>query len=392
MTNTAPSMLDGAHVALGVTGSIAAVRGVELVHELRRWGANVRVVMSPAATNIVDPWALEFASDTDVVTEITGSVEHVDLCGADGWADVFAIAPATANTVGKVAAAIDDTPVTTTATTAIGSGIPLVLAPAMHAPMYDHPTVVENLEALEDRHDAIVVAPRHEEGKAKIADHEAIGLAIARARGPTPLEGRHVAVSSGATAEAIDPVRLLTTRASGRTGRAVAKGLYVLGADVTLLHAGSADRPYARVVEVESAADLREATVALASEVDAYVAAAAVGDFTTEPREAKIPSGEPITLELSPTPKVIGAVREAAPELPIVGFKVETDRSEDALVDAARSLQDRHDLSFVVANHAGVMGASDTRVLVVDGDMVEPIEDAKRRVGLAIARRVADRL
>ncbi|MFB6129935.1 MAG: flavoprotein, partial [Salinigranum sp.] len=131
-------MLAGANVALGVTGSIAAVKTVELAHELRRNGASVRGVMTDSARGIINPWALQFATDRDVVTEITGAVEHVELCGRSGWADVLLVAPATANTVGKVAAAIDDTPVTTCATTALGADVPVVVAPAMHEPMYDH--------------------------------------------------------------------------------------------------------------------------------------------------------------------------------------------------------------------------------------------------------------
>lgn len=141
-------MLEGVNVALGVTGSIAAVKVVELAHELRRRGASVRAVMTDAATGIIHPWAVEFATDDDAVTEITGRVEHVDLCGRDGWADVFLVAPATANTVGKIAAAIDDSPVTTTATTALGAGVPVVVAPAMHEPMYDHPGVLDAIERV----------------------------------------------------------------------------------------------------------------------------------------------------------------------------------------------------------------------------------------------------
>ncbi|MFB6310737.1 MAG: flavoprotein, partial [Salinirussus sp.] len=109
-------MFAGTNVALGVTGSIAAVRTVELAHEFRRQGAAVRAVTTSAAESIIHPWALEFATGREPVTEITGAVEHVELCGTDGWADVLVIAPATANTVGKIAAAIDDTPVTTCAT------------------------------------------------------------------------------------------------------------------------------------------------------------------------------------------------------------------------------------------------------------------------------------
>ncbi|MFT4945429.1 MAG: phosphopantothenoylcysteine decarboxylase/phosphopantothenate--cysteine ligase, partial [Halovenus sp.] len=142
-------MLDGLHVALGVSGSIAAVKTVELAHELRRQGAEVRAVTTPAAEGILHPWSLEYATDNPVVTEITGRVEHVELCGVDGWADVLLLAPATANTVGKVAAAVDDTPVTTCATTALGADLPVVIVPAMHEPMYDHPGVIDAIDRVE---------------------------------------------------------------------------------------------------------------------------------------------------------------------------------------------------------------------------------------------------
>src|SRR6056297_2234813 len=142
-------MLQGVNVALGVSGSIAAVKVVELAHELRRRGAAVRGVMTESAQGIIHPWAVEFATGNDVVTELTGSVEHVELCGREGWADVLLLAPATANTVGKIASAVDDTPVTTCATTALGADVPVVVAPAMHEPMYDHPGVLDAVGTVE---------------------------------------------------------------------------------------------------------------------------------------------------------------------------------------------------------------------------------------------------
>ncbi|WP_324603261.1 flavoprotein, partial [Halarchaeum acidiphilum] len=184
-------MLEGVNVALGVTGSIAAVKVVELAHELRRRGASVRAVMTESARGIIDPRAVAFATEHEVATEITGAVEHVELCGREGWADVYLIAPATANTVGKVAAAVDDTPVTTAATTALGADVPVVVAPAMHEPMYDHPGVLESLERVESW-GVDVVDPRVEEGKAKIATVDAICLDVARAVGERPLDGERV--------------------------------------------------------------------------------------------------------------------------------------------------------------------------------------------------------
>jgi phosphopantothenoylcysteine decarboxylase/phosphopantothenate--cysteine ligase len=381
-------MLEGVNVVLGVSGSIAAIRTVELAHELRRRGATVRAVMTDSARGIIHPWALEFATENDVVTEITGRVEHVELFGREGWADVFLIAPATANTVGKIAAAVDDTTVTTCATTALGSGVPLVVAPAMHEPMYDHPGVAETLARLEEW-GVRFVDPRLEEGKAKIAADEAIVLETARAAGERPLAGRHVVVTAGATSERVDPVRVLTNRASGRTGRAVAKACYVRGADVTLLQDGG-DVPYATVERVESTAEMLTAALETAGAgADALVSAAAISDYTVEAADSKIRSGQQLRLELQPTPKLLDRVREAHPELPMVGFKLETDGDDDMLVAAARDQLERAGLSFVVANDASVLGAAETRALLVDAESVEEYAGSKAGLGLRVADRLA---
>ncbi|MFD1634045.1 bifunctional phosphopantothenoylcysteine decarboxylase/phosphopantothenate--cysteine ligase CoaBC [Haloplanus ruber] len=385
-------MLEGTNVALGVTGSIAAVKTVELAHELRRHGASVRAVTSDAARGIIHPWAIQFATDAPPVTELTGAVEHVELCGREGWADVLLIAPATADTVGKVAAAVDDTPVTTCATTALGAGLPVVVAPAMHEPMYDHPGVLDAIDRVASW-GVDFVDPRIEEGKAKIASEDAIVTAVARATTPDPLAGRHVVVTSGATTESVDPVRTLSNRASGRTGRAVARACHVSGADVTLVHDGP-DVPYADVRAVESAASMIDAVAAAVAgdgdgkPADALVSAAAISDFTVARAADKIRSGEAITLELEPTPKLLDTVRADHPDLPMVGFKAETSGDDAAMIERARTLRDRVDLAFVVANDASVMGDDDTRVLVVDGDEVDRFRGSKTGLG----RRIADRL
>ena len=380
-------MLDGVNVALGVTGSIAAVKTIELAHELRRRGASVRGVMTESAQGIIHPWALEFATENPVVTELTGKVEHVELCGRDGWADVFLIAPATANTVGKIASAIDDTPVTTTATTALGADVPVVIAPAMHEPMYDHPGVGETIERVESWGVGFV-PPRIEEGKAKLASLDAIALATARATGERDLAGERIVVTSGATSETIDPVRVLTNRSSGKTGRAIARACYARGADVTLVHDGP-DVPYADVERVESAAAMLAAVEGAVADADALVSAAAVGDYTVEESAEKIRSGRDLSLSLEPTVKILDAVREAHPDLPIVGFKTETSGDDEAMVSAARETLSRVGLAFVVANDASVMGESETRVLVVRGSDFESYEGDKAGLGARVAEALA---
>ena len=385
-------MLDGVHVALGVSGSIGAVKTVELAHELRRQGASVRAVMTSAATGIIHPWSLEFATDNPVVTEITGSIEHVELCGREGWADVLLLAPATANTVGKVAAAIDDTPVTTTATTALGADLPVVVAPAMHEPMYDHPGVLDALDQLE-AWGVDFVDPRIEEGKAKIATEDDVVTALARATGDRPLAGTRVVVTSGATTESIDPIRTLSNRATGRTGRAVARACYALGADVVLVHDGP-DIPWATVEAVESTEEMLAGVLEHAPDADAVISAAAISDYTVETAGEKIRSGEEsLTLELEPTPKVLDSVREAHPDLTLVGFKAESEGDEAAITDRARELQERAGLAFVVGNATdAAIGGDDTRAVIVDGDDTELVEGSKAELGERIGRRLAREL
>lgn len=382
-------MLEGVNVALGVTGSIAAVKVVELAHELRRRGASVRGVVSPAATGIIDPAAVQFATDAPVVTELTGAVEHIELCGTDGWADVLLVAPATANTIGKLAAAIDDTPVTTCATTAIGAGLPVVVAPAMHEPMADHPGVADAIERLESW-GVRFVDPRVEEGKAKLATEEALVVETARAVDDRPLDGDHVVVTSGGTREPIDPLRTLSNRSSGKTGRSVARALYVRGADVTLVHDGG-DVPYADVRDIEAAAELVDAASTAAADAEALVSAAAIADYRVDdPAEEKIRSGQELSIDLAPAPKLLDAVRDAHPDLPLVGFKAETSGDDDAMVASARELLDRVECAFVVANDASVMGDDATRVLFVTAEDVTTFEGSKDALGFEVADRLVE--
>ena len=140
--------LAGKQIVIAVTGSIAAVEVIKLIHALRRCGAVVQPVMSHAATGIIHPDALTYASGRETITRLSGHVEHITWCGEGGSADLLLIAPCTANTLGKIACGIDDTPVTTFATTALGSKKPVIVVPAMHNSMYRHPAVTENILKL----------------------------------------------------------------------------------------------------------------------------------------------------------------------------------------------------------------------------------------------------
>jgi len=390
MRGTGGDSLSDKTIILGVTGSIAAVECVKLARELTRRGARVVPVMTLAAQRIIHPDALHFACGEPVITELTGEVEHVRWCGdRPGRADLLLVCPATANTIGKMAYGIDDTPVTTFATTALGSGIPVVVVPAMHGSMYRHPAVQKNLQLLAKWGVDIVPSPISE-GKAKLASIEYVVLYAERALSGKPLQGKRVLITSGPTREPVDPIRILTNRSSGSTGRELARALFVLGAEVTVISAAGTGLTFARDVRAERTADFLDAVLGELSsrDYDAYISAAAIGDYEALPEDEKIRSGQKkLVLELRPTPKVIDEVRSKYPDLFIMGFKAETSGGDNGLRAAAGSLLERGVADVVVANDvaANPMGGPRNRVLMTDGERDEWYEGDKA----AVARRIA---
>jgi phosphopantothenoylcysteine decarboxylase/phosphopantothenate--cysteine ligase len=340
---------------------------------------------------ILHPYALEYASANPVIAEITGRVEHVEFCGVGGRADLLLIAPATANTIGKMALGIDDTPVTTFATTALGSGKPVMVVPAMHEAMYCHPAVMKNLEALRS-FGVVVIDPRIEEGKAKIADGSRVVLEVERLLGPHDLSGKKILITSGSNAERVDPIRILTNRASGKTGVALALEAYRRGADVTLIHRFLQDLPGIRQVYAESAQDMLDAVITeLAGCYDALIGAAAVADYTLDASMEKIKSGQELVLKLKPTRKILKAVRAAYPDLKIVGFKAETNVSEEELIRRAGDSMRSSGLDLMVANDVGRggMGTEENRVMIIDRDGIYRLAEGRKS---AIAGMIIDSL
>jgi phosphopantothenoylcysteine decarboxylase/phosphopantothenate--cysteine ligase len=172
------NILKGRKIALCVTGSVAAIKCPEIARELMRQGAEVYVVMSSMAQKIIHPYLMEWATGNPVVTELTGKIEHVALAGEGvGKVDLVLVAPATANTISKIACGIDDTPATTVVSTALGSGIPVMVVPAMHESLYRHPVVTENIRKLQSL-GIEFVGPRVEGGKARIAETKEIVEAV----------------------------------------------------------------------------------------------------------------------------------------------------------------------------------------------------------------------
>ncbi|MDH7593386.1 MAG: bifunctional phosphopantothenoylcysteine decarboxylase/phosphopantothenate--cysteine ligase CoaBC [Methanomicrobiales archaeon] len=372
--------LEGRCIVLGVTGSIAAVETVRLIHALRRRGAEVQPVMSPAAMGIVHPDALTYASGREAITRCTGRVEHVMYCGEGGCADLLLIAPCTANTIGKIAAGIDDTPVTTFATTALGHRMPFAIAPAMHGSMYAHPKVKENLRALE-LWGIDVIGPRIDEGRAKIADTETIVLHAERALLPKPLKGKRVLVTSGACMEAIDDVRVLTTRSTGQMGRALALHAFRLGAEVTVVH--SSRFPCVRNVYASSAMEMHREVIRLMEEesFDIYASAAAISDFIPLRREGKLPGDREVDIHLDPAPKLLREVADRFHPI-IIAFKL----GWNEMARAGEML--RQGIRMVVVNTPYEMGAEGGEFAILTEEGEERVHGTKEEVAAAIWQRL----
>ncbi len=383
--------LDGKIIVLGITGSIAAVRCVELAREFRRHGADVHAVMSDAARKIIHPESMRYATGNPVITEITGDIEHVDFCGIKGRANLLLIAPCTANTIGKIAHGIDDTPVTTFAATAFGSGIPIMIVPAMHGSMYDHPIVIENIGKLTEL-GVEFVNPVTQEGAAKIAGNDEIVLRVERAAGKKTLSGKKIIITGGATAEKIDPVRILTNRASGKTGIELAFAAFRKGADVTLVHRGCLGIQGICEFYAESAKDMTDTVIEeLEKGYDMLISAAAISDFTITPSKNKIKSGTQVRLMLEPAPKLIREVRSIYPELKIIGFKAETGVTEEELLRRARESMVSSKLCMVVANDVSSegMGTEDNNVFIIDGS-VKQVSGTKQEIAGEIMDKVEE--
>lgn len=384
----------GKKIVLGVTGSVAAVRAFELARDLIRHGADVYGVMSKAATEIIHPYTLHYATGHEVVTKLMGDIEHVEFLGMEGSADLFIIAPCTANTLNKIATGISDTPVTVFATTAFGSGIPILIVPAMHESMFQSPIIIENLTKVR-KLGVTVLGPKIQEGLAKIVSTEEIILAVEHLLAPKKLAGKRVLVTGGPTAEPIDPIRVLTNRSSGRTGIELAKEAYKQGAEVTLVHSKELRVMGIRELRIETAREMIETCLQeLRTGYDALISSAAISDFTVEPSVTKISSAGDLLLHLTPAPKLLEEARRAFPQLLIVGFKAETNVTVDELIRRARAKMECYELDLVVANDIGKGGIgtleNDVYLLRRGTDEVKRVTGMKRLIAEEIVNELAE--
>ena len=387
-------------ILLIVGGGIAAYKAAELIRLLKGRGHTVRCVMTEASHHFVTPMTLAALSEDKVYTTLwdlkdEAEMGHIQL---SRQADLIVVAPATADLIARMAAGIADDLATTLL---LATDTHVLAAPAMNVRMWQHPATSRNVAQL--RRDGITVLEPDEGtmacgeyGPGRLPEPEAIAAAIDRALAPsdTRLSGRHILVTAGPTHEAIDPVRYIANRSSGKQGFAIAGALAALGAEVTLV-AGPvqlATPEGVRRVDVVSAQDMADA-VQSALPADAAVMVAAVADWRVEAAPQKVKKGEaPPTLTLTENVDILATVARG-PNRPrlVVGFAAETEQ----VIDHARVKRDRKGADWIVANDVSgdVFGGDANTVHLVTAQGVESWERmGKDAVALRIADRIADAL
>ena len=357
-------MLKGKHIILGVTGSIAAYKAATLTRLLVKEGASVKVVMTPLAKEFITPLTMATLSKSPIMVDFYNPENgdwnsHVDL---GLWADLYLIAPASANTIGKMAGGIADNLLLTTY---LSAKCPVMVAPAMDLDMYQHPATQRNLQILQSFGN-IIIEPESGElasgliGKGRMAEPEQIVTFITDYFAKrTDFKGKRVLVTAGPTYEKIDPVRFIGNYSSGKMGLAIAEELAGRGAEVILV-CGPVNlktrHPSIHRVDVESAAQMYEVASREFETCDIAVLSAAVADFTPkEKADRKIKRGkEDLVLELLPTRDIaaeLGHVKKASQML--VGFALETNDEENN----AFSKMQRKNLDMIVLNSLNDKGA-----------------------------------
>jgi phosphopantothenoylcysteine decarboxylase/phosphopantothenate--cysteine ligase len=359
-------------IVLGVTGGIACYKAVELVRLLVKTGYRVQVIMTRGAVEFVTPLTFQTISGNPVATETfnltqESEIGHINLADS---ADLFVIAPATANVIGKVANGIADDLLTTVL---MATQAPVLIAPAMNVHMYENPILQENLRKLR-RVGYHVMEPAEGflacgyEGKGRLPDAEKIAEAIASLLKKRDLSGEKLLITAGPSREPLDPVRYISNRSSGKMGYALARAAVRRGAEVTLISGPTALEPPAgaRLISVTTAAEMRDAVIKEFAQCTAIVMAAAVADYRpTMVAEQKMKRGKgPVELRLEPNPDILKELSGKRDGKLLVGFAAET---EELTANAEKKLREKN-LDMIIANNVAEAGSGfdgDTNIATI---------------------------
>ena len=402
MTEPMPHVAGRITVVLGITGGIAAYKAVGVAREFVVAGHEVHIVATEGALRFVGRPTLEAISRNPVHTDLYEGVAEVRHVALGQRADLIVIAPATAHTIASLAAGLAGDLL---GTTVLASSAPLVIAPAMHTEMWEHPATVANIATLRSR-GVTIVGPDSgrltgtDVGAGRMSEPAAIAAAALAVVGPHDLVGRNILISAGGTREPLDPVRFIGNRSSGKQGVALAEAALARGASVTLVAAHlEVDAPVsATVVAVGSTSELQVAMREHAAAADTIIMCAAVADFRpTSIAEGKIKKdavGDTLRLELERTPDVLAGLaadRQAGQR--VVGFAAETEVDDDRLQQIGAEKARRKGVDFLVVNrvsHTEGFGTSTNSVMMLDGDGTVVMRAAGDK--LSVAHRILDLL
>lgn len=369
--------LSGKKIVLCVAGSVAAYKAIELARLLMRHGADVTCVTSNAVTKLVQPDYFKWATGNEVITRLTGELEHIRLADYN-QSELIIVYPATANTLGKLTNGIDDTPISTVLTVGFGSKIPILMCLAMHESMYDNAAVKKNIEFLKNKIEFL--SPQMIEGKAKAPEPENVLEYVLRKFGfSSILKNKKVLITAGPTIEHIDSVRVITNQSSGKTGVLLTSELISSGAKVTLIYGPGIEKPPngAKVIKISTSREMYDAVKKeMRCKFDIVIMAAAVSDYTPEnPSKNKIKSTKnKIKISLKKTPKIINQVKKYQKNVFLVGFKAETDFSKNELIRSAKEKMNESNADMIVANDIGSIryrkNPENNEVLIVDSKKV----------------------
>ena len=369
--------LSGKRIVLCVAGSVAAYKAIELARLLMRHGADVTCVTSNAATKLIQPDYFKWATGNEVITKLTGELEHIRLADYN-QSDLIIVYPATANTLGKLANGIDDTPISTVLTVGFGSKIPILMCLAMHDSMYGNSAVKKNIQFLKNKIEFI--SPQMIEGKAKAPEPEDVLEYILKKFGfSSALKNKKVLMTAGPTIEHIDPVRVITNQSTGKTGLSLASELISAGAKVTLVYGPGEEKPPngAKIINVLSSKEMLNAVkIELKKKFDIVIMTAAVADYIpTNPSKKKIKSSkDKIEISLKKAPKIIDQIKKLQKNVLLVGFKAETNLTKNQLIKSAQKKLKESSSDMIVANDIGSSrykkNPQNNQVIIVDTEKV----------------------
>ena len=370
--------LSGKKIVLCIAGSVAAYKAIELARLLMRHGADVTCVTSNAVTKLIQPDYFKWATGNKVITKLTGELEHIRLADYN-QSDLVIVYPATANTLGKLANGIDDTPVSTVLTVGFGSKIPILMCLAMHASMYENLAVKKNIEFLKKKIEFLT--PQMIEGKAKASEPEDVLDYVLRKFGfSSKLKNKKVLMTAGPTIEHIDAVRVITNQSSGKTGVSLASELISAGAKVTLVYGPGVQTPPkgAKIIDVSSSREMLDAVKKemKSSKFDIVIMAAAVADYIPiNPNKNKIKSTKiKLKINLKKAPKIIDQIKKYQKNVLLVGFKAEANVTKDQLIKSAQKKLKASSSDMIIANDIGSdryrKNPKNNQVIIVDSEKI----------------------